>query len=214
MLRNLHIAMAVLLTVGLSLGWNAEPADDVYQALVEAGDKHGDRKGDELLESYVRRAAQVAAAAPKEKQSQAFLDGLARALMDDRLGHPTMRGRADLTKHFFVSANLANSLGAKQAEAIGLTKEQIDAIYGSGFSFSDLLADLAGIAFTERLQKGKIKLGDLADHFTVKDHLPDPRMLRLEDGLSAKQFAATYGSLTDQRFQHELKRIRAMANGQ
>lgn len=123
------------------------------------------------------------------------------------LGKPTLRGRYDWTQHFVVSCALTEATGAALAESAGLLKEQLDAKPGgSGFSFADLSADLAGISFASRLKKGELSLEKLATRFEVNAYLPDPKGLR--EGLSAEQFAKDYGSLEDERFQKEMAGIR------
>lgn len=60
-----------------------------------------------------------------------------------------VNGRADLAKHFIVSAALAAKAGGPLSDAVGLYKELADARNGSGFSFNDLAADRAGTRFGE-----------------------------------------------------------------
>lgn len=67
--------------------------------------------------------------------------GRARAL--------TLRGRRDLAQHFVISAGIAAAGGSQLADAVGLFKELDDSRTGSGFSFSDLAADRAGVRFAE-----------------------------------------------------------------
>ena len=62
-------------------------------------------------------------------------------------GRITLSGRGDLMRHFLISAALTVTTNKTLAEAIGLSKELNDANEGSGFSFADLLADKAGVAF-------------------------------------------------------------------
>ena len=63
-----------------------------------------------------------------------------------------LRGRFDLSQHFLVSAALALTLDEQTALDIGVSKEQADSkAGGSGFSFSDLMADMAGIRFAVAL---------------------------------------------------------------
>src|SRR5262245_37494696 len=133
----------------------------------------GKLDGDALADFYVRRAA--AEARDKGLSPKAFLVGLGVALdstdllrknvllrgvlaqietdseRDKRLkvlGQPTLRGRHDWMMHFAVSGALTAQLGPDAAEQIGLTKELLDSREGgSGFSFGDLAADYAGVAF-------------------------------------------------------------------
>src|SRR5262249_35677964 len=109
--------------------------------------------------------------------------------------------------HFAVSCALTEVVGSSLAEAAGLFKEQRDARPGgSGFSFVDLNADLAGVALAMQLKKGRITLETLEKKYRVGDFLPDHTGLR--EGLSAAQFARDYGDVNDQRFRAELEKIR------
>ncbi|HEV3342439.1 MAG TPA: VanZ family protein [Pirellulales bacterium] len=189
------------------------------------GDDLFRRKGDDLTEHYVRAAALAAADVPQDYREKAFLLGLAVGLESsswlrevpvlgahlrqiepeaerrrrlDVLGGPTMRGRNDLVQHFMISAALTALAGARSAEAAGVGKELRDSDGGSGFSFSDLCADLAGIEFAQQLQAGRLSLRRLERQFRVSDYLPD--VSDLADGLTRQQFAARYGSTSDARF--------------
>ena len=70
-----------------------------------------------------------------------------------------MLGRRDLAQHFFLSGYLAAVVGSAAAESAGIAKELADARSGSGFSYVDLAADLAGIAFAERVLRREASLG-------------------------------------------------------
>src|SRR5436309_1836734 len=81
---------------------------------------------------------------------------------------------------------------ADGAEAAGMLKERQDMRPGgSGFSFADLLADYAGVAYAVRLRDGKATLDDAA-RFKVTDWVPD--FAGLDDGLTAAQFEKKFGS--------------------
>lgn len=61
----------------------------------------------------------------------------------------TLFRRRDLSQHFITSAALAVSAGAEIAQVISNVKEVYDSQRRSGFSFSDMTANLAGVAFAE-----------------------------------------------------------------
>ena len=191
------------------------------------------RSGDELTAYYFRAAAAAARKLPADKAPGAFLVGLgvgldhSTILRDnpltrklcrriesdaerkkrlDALGSPTMRGRRDSCQHFVVSCALVEIVGAPLAEAAGLYKEVKDSQGGSGFSFIDLCADLAGIELATRLKKGELKLAALEKGYRVEDFLPEFTGLR--EDLQAAQFAKDYGSLRDKRFLAELEKVR------
>jgi hypothetical protein len=125
------------------------------------------------------------------------------------LGRPTCRGRHDWLQHFVVSAALTAQFGPEAAERIGLGKEMLDAQRGSGFSFADLAADYAGVAFARELLEEKsssTRIGYLADRFRGDDFVP--RLDDLEEGLNEKAFADKYGGTADERFRQQTEKIR------
>ena len=192
------------------------------------------RKGDELTEYYVRAAAKVARKLPADRAAPGLLLGMGVAL--DRssllrdnfvtrgtwrqvetgperkkrlavLGEPTMHGRHDLAQHFVVSAALTALSGARAAEAAGLLKEWLDSREGgSGFSFADLAADLAGITLATHLLDRPERLAELEQGFRVADSSLAPRGLK--EGLSRKEFEKQYGSFDDDRFKKALAALR------
>ena len=195
--------------------------------------------GDELTALLVRRAAAAAEALPERFRKNAFLVGLAVALDDSTLlrnnpltgplcrqvetdaergarlavlGSPTMAGRHDLAQHFSVSCGLAALLGPGAAETAGVAKELADARRGSGFSFADLAADLAGIALARHIGDQGENLAELAERFSVARFFPDVE--DLAEGLAWQEFFESYGSVQDARFNAQraaiLDRIRAL----
>jgi hypothetical protein len=129
------------------------------------------------------------------------------------LGSPTMRGRRDWAQHFAVSCALTALGGPKAAESAGILKEQLDMRPGgSGFSFDDLCADFAGIAFAQLVQDDAKALEEVARNFCVLNYLPDPK--DLPTGLSREAFFKRFGSTADPRFrdmQAEIwKRVREL----
>ena len=189
--------------------------------------------GDELTNQYVQQAAKAASHLRSPNAKRAMLLALGIFVDDTRtlrslpgigafigqveskqqraeriklMGKPTMRERADLTKHFFVSAHLV-VVGGKQATAsAGLAKEMIDSRGGSGFSFVDLAADHAGIVFAERVLSGDLPLADLARGFHVDDYLPTLR--GLEEGLTAAEMQKNYGGDARSTIAKEIEQIK------
>jgi hypothetical protein len=174
--------------------------------------------GDSLTEYYFRQAAIRAAHLPRDHAVRAFFVGLAIALdtsdslrtnqwtrqiytatesESDRvrrlavIGKPTMHSRHDLLQHFVVSCALTALSGPQIAEAAGLLKEMSDAKGGSGFSFADLAADLAGISLATRLHGKPELLNELADSFAVGEYMPSVMGLREE--LNPDDLRAIYG---------------------
>ncbi|MCB1041266.1 MAG: hypothetical protein KDA94_17280, partial [Acidimicrobiales bacterium] len=114
------------------------------------------------------------------------------------LDEPALRNRQDLAKHFFVSAALTAGLDARRAEAMGVAKELLDASRTSGFSFADLAADRAGIAFAKAMLTGKLTPIQVADQFSTEAFMP--HLDGLPEGLTAQQFAQQYGGVSDPRY--------------
>jgi hypothetical protein len=170
--------------------------------------------GDELMARYVREAAAIAADFRTDDSPKAFLlalgvfidDGDAlrsfpatsdlvnqiepRPQRDKRvsvLGAPTMRERRDWAKHFFVSAHLAATIGPDGAKSAGLVKETLDAQGDSGFSYTDMAANRAGIIFATKLLDGNFTLDQLARSFTVDKFMP--AINDLDEGLTAVEMS-------------------------
>jgi hypothetical protein len=121
-------------------------------------------------------------------------------------GIPTMRGRGDLAQHFAVSCTLTALIGPGTAEVTGIVKELNDSRGSSGFSFVDLSADMAGVAFATYVGEGKIPLSRVAESFAAEDYLPEGRELR--EGISWADFLQQYGSPQDDRFHRQRAAIR------
>jgi len=189
--------------------------------------------GDELTALYVRQAALAAKQVRRDSAPRALLIALAVAVNDPQqmgkiplagnllkqlegvqaqaervaaIGEPTMRGRLDLTRHFFVSAELTALAGADFARGAGLAKEIGDSQGGSGFSFCDLAANEAGVRFAEALLTGQLSLDDIAQRFTVDGFLPS--IAELPEGLQAAEFMRDFGSTGDQRYNAVISQIR------
>ena len=192
-------------------------------------------KDDALTAEYVRAAAKAASTEAESVRVAAFLIGLGVALDDTTtlrsnpltartiraiesdaerktrlavLGEPTVRGRRDLCLHFAVSAALSELLGPEAAESIGLAKEMLDMTRagGSGFSFADLTANYAGLAFAAKVRSDPKRLTKIAEAFEVNEFVPAIDGLR--EGITAKEFAADYGSADDTRFKAAVAEVK------
>lgn len=199
---------------------------------VAAGEDLFRREGDVLTEHFVRRAAVAVSRLGGDVRRQAFFLALAvatdtgsllrehpltgdlmlqleseqaRARRLAVIGVPTIRGRYDLVQHFFVSAAIAAVAGPGVSESAGIAKELGDSQSGSGFSFTDLCADLAGIAWAEHILADSVTLADVARNFTVARYVPS--LNGLQDGLTREQFVETFGSVGDPRFQTVVREI-------
>jgi len=121
----------------------------------------------------------------------------------------SLHGRRDFAEHFMISAALAVNGGSRLANAIGLIKEEEDANKGSGFSFTDLAANRAGVKLGERAT------GDAAAQVQQRlaaarsdgDLLPDFR--DLPEFMPQAEFDRRFGPVGGPRYQKLITRIDA-----
>lgn len=121
----------------------------------------------------------------------------------------SLHGRRDFAEHFTLSAALSVNGGSRLANAIGLIKEEEDAGHGSGFSFTDLAANRAGVRLgvaatgpdAARIrQKLAAARGDAA-------LLPDFR--DLPEFMPQAEFDRRFGPVGSPRYQAVIARIDA-----
>jgi len=121
----------------------------------------------------------------------------------------SLNGRGDLAQHFVASAAMAATGHDTLADLIGLYKEMSDAKHGSGFSFTDLAANQAGIRF------GKMAVTSMASARTLQDvvgqnphesvYMPDIRSL--PENLTSTEFAQRFGGIDAPAYQKIIKEI-------
>lgn len=113
----------------------------------------------------------------------------------------TLASRVDSAQHWAVSAFLAAAVGSPLADAVGLWKELQDSRRGSGFSFADLAADLAGTRAGEVLAgpRGAALARRLAGG--VEEAALLPRLDDLPEGLGQTAFQARFGAPGDPRYE-------------
>ena len=190
------------------------------------------REGDALTSYLVREAAGAAKSLPDDVKAQAFLLAVTIGLSDTEffgqipaignvvraiespserkirltfLSETTMGGQRDLARHFLTSAQLTATAGAPAAQAAGLAKELADGQSASGFSFSDVAADRAGIRFAQAVLDKKVTLGLLALTFSVPSYMPSVE--GLPEKIASKDFATQFGTKDDPRFLKQLQEI-------
>jgi len=118
----------------------------------------------------------------------------------------TLHGRVDFAQHYLLSALLASGVGGRIADLIGLYKERIDKIAGSGFSFNDVAADRAGIKFGQRAQlmpqhlQERVQQGEDEDFF-----MPDVE--DMPQYLSAKEFDSRFAGQNKNAYEALLAQI-------
>ena len=120
-----------------------------------------------------------------------------------------LRRRQDLAQHVVNSAAIAAVAGAELAEIISTGKEAFDARYRSGFSFSDLTANRAGIRLAELATESH----DSAREFQRRLILLDgddqliPSVGDSRDGLSQREFEAQYRDRSSSEYRERLSAI-------
>jgi hypothetical protein len=122
----------------------------------------------------------------------------------------TLRERDDWSRHFWLSAALAVLEHPLVSDAGGLMKEQMDALTGgSGFSFGDLAADLAGVRFAVSATHSEAAAKSMQDllqsGFEVNEFFPPAA--DLPENLTTEQFRREYGSVGSQRYRRKVTEI-------
>ncbi len=107
-----------------------------------------------------------------------------------------LHGREDLPKHFMISAALAATADSPLANAVGLYKEVDDSRGGSGFSFTDIVADRAGTLFgqhaLDRTSAATIQARAAA---TLMDTDIVPALDGLADRMPEAEFVQRFGGV-------------------
>lgn len=120
----------------------------------------------------------------------------------------TLLGRRDLAQHFTISAGLQAAADTGLAFAVGELKELLDSNSGgSGFSFDDLAADRAGIAFARAVLDA-----DEARLARMLDQLGDERVImpsigHLPSGMSELEFRRQFSDVDSGAYQAILDEI-------
>jgi hypothetical protein len=125
------------------------------------------------------------------------------------LGRPTLRGRADWSRHFLVSAAITVLSAEAPSDAVGLLKEELDAARGSGFSFGDLLADRAGTTFGSAATRDEASAAAMQDRiargFQVGEFFPEAA--DLPEDLPDAELQSVYGGVGGAGYQRVVDEI-------
>lgn len=119
---------------------------------------------------------------------------------------PMLANRSDLTQHFVISAAIKILSEQGIGMAIGEFKELMDrAEGGSGFSFADLAADVAGLKLAvaamdpetaERIQHFLAQVENESNFFPAIDSL--------QEGISKSEFSRQYGTVESAEYKQQL----------
>lgn len=122
--------------------------------------------------------------------------------------------RQDLGRHFVSAAAIAASAGAGIAEVLANSKEVYDARYTTGFSFSDMTANVAGLMLGETATQNEQLARELQlrlrDASAEHDYMPEPDTE--DDGMSEQTFIEHYRDRNSPRYQARLRNIEAMVS--
>ncbi len=115
----------------------------------------------------------------------------------------TLSDRYDFTQHFLTSAALTiGSRNSGIADTIGIFKELDDAKGGSGFSFTDVGADRAGVRFAELATKNAASAKFVQQFFIAKPPESEfmPNFLDLPELMPNDEFKRRFGDTADPRY--------------
>lgn len=128
-----------------------------------------------------------------------------------RPGRYALTGREDFAQHFLISAGMTVAAGGQVADAVGLFKEVDDSRGGSGFSFTDLAADRAGVRFAETATASRAaarRVQDLLAEGAGEDALM-PATTGLAEFMDEAAFKRRYGGVGAPRYRRVVAEIEA-----
>ena len=135
----------------------------------------------------------------------------AAALITPRRLNVTIQRRPDLAQHFTSSAAMSATVGAGVAGILSTSKEVHDARYRSGFSFSDLTANTAGVALgmaatknAADAQRFALRIAQATDE---SDYMPP--VSRENAGLTEDDFSAQFTDRNSDAYREKLAQIDA-----
>jgi hypothetical protein len=123
--------------------------------------------------------------------------------------HFRLNGRHDFVQHFTISVGLTLTGGDLAANIIGELKEAKDSRGSSGFSFTDIGADRAGVKLAKRAISGT-NLAFKIQQILANSHSEDiffPRFTDLPEGLSTAVFQQRYGDVNSGAYRRVISEI-------
>ncbi len=122
--------------------------------------------------------------------------------------------RTDFARHFLGSAALTARGDSALADAIGIYKEVADSNHGSGFSFTDIAADRAGVRFGELATRSAASARKvqafMAARFEETDIMPKAR--DLPEFLNSSELKRRYGSVGSDAYNDVMAEIERRIN--
>jgi hypothetical protein len=117
-----------------------------------------------------------------------------------------LSGRRDFPLHFLISAALVTEGSSPLAAAVGLHKELADARGGSGFSFNDMAANLAGTRFGELALREPARLQRLAA-LGLDEAQFMPAVADLPEFMAQDEFERRFGGVGAPAYQRTMTEI-------
>ena len=120
-----------------------------------------------------------------------------------------LNGRYDFVQHFTISMGLTVTGGDMAANIIGELKEAKDSQKSSGFSFTDIGADRAGVQFAKRATESRSSARQVQDILAgaTGEQVFFPRFTDLPEGLSEAAFKRRYGDVTSREYKRVIAEI-------
>ncbi len=120
-----------------------------------------------------------------------------------------LQRRQDLAAHVINSAAIAATAGVEIASIISIGKEAFDAQYLSGFSFSDLAANRAGIKLAKLALQDEASAREFQQRLQLLNNDDDliPNIGSNRDGLSRTEFESQYLDRASTEYKRRLQSI-------
>lgn len=124
-------------------------------------------------------------------------------------GNFRLDGRHDFVQHFTISMGLTVTGGDMAANIIGELKEAKDSQKSSGFSFTDIGADRAGVQFAKRATESRSSARQVQEILagTSGEQTFFPRFTDLPEGLSEAAFRRRYGDVNSREYKRIIAEI-------
>jgi hypothetical protein len=124
-------------------------------------------------------------------------------------GEVKLERRHDWVQHFVTTAAIQIAAGSGISNLIGEAKEVNDAEGPSGFSFTDIAADRAGVRFAEVATRSESSARKLQRTLSNAPRESDffPKVGDLPEGLSEAEFKAGYGDLDTPTYNAMIRKI-------
>lgn len=124
-------------------------------------------------------------------------------------GKYRLDGRGDFVQHFSISMGLTVTGGDLAANIIGELKEAKDSQKSSGFSFTDIGADRAGVQFAKRATESRSSARQVQNILAsaTGEQVFFPRFSDLPEGMSEAAFRRRYGDVTSREYKRVIAEI-------